>query len=95
MSPKRLDRVAPPPTGSEWEVRFGTTEAAKGWQDMCSQLTNNTRAAFDQMRSTSRPPEDATHYQLRGAHLAPQLERPATGAVADQGQRQRPHHLPP
>jgi mRNA-degrading endonuclease RelE of RelBE toxin-antitoxin system len=66
MSPKRLDRVAPPPTGGEWDVRFGTTEAAKGWQDLCIHLTQNTRAAFEQMRSEPRPPEDATHYRLRG-----------------------------
>jgi hypothetical protein len=29
VSPKRLDRVAPPPTPAEWDVRFGTSEAAK------------------------------------------------------------------
>jgi hypothetical protein len=67
MSPKRLDRVAPPPTGSEWDVRFGTSEAAKGWQDLCMQLAANTRAAFEQMRSVPRPTEDTTHYRLRGA----------------------------
>jgi mRNA-degrading endonuclease RelE of RelBE toxin-antitoxin system len=66
MSPKRLDRVAPPPTGDEWDLRFGTTEAAKGWQDLSSQTANNTREAFEIMRSNPRPPEDATHYRLRG-----------------------------
>jgi len=66
MSPKRLDRVAPPPTGDEWDLRFGTTEAAKGWQDLCSQVRENTRAAYELMRSNPRPPEDATLYRLRG-----------------------------
>jgi hypothetical protein len=66
MSPKRLDRVAPPPTKDEWDVRFGTTEAAKGWQDLCSKATNSTRDAFELMRSDPRPPEDLTHYRLRG-----------------------------
>lgn len=29
MSPKRNDRVAPPPKSGEWDVRFGTNEAVK------------------------------------------------------------------
>jgi mRNA-degrading endonuclease RelE of RelBE toxin-antitoxin system len=66
MSPKRLDRVAPPPTGDEWDLRFGTTEAAKGWVDLCAQARNVIREAFDLMRSGPRPPEDPTHYRLRG-----------------------------
>ncbi len=66
MSPKRLDRVAPPPTGGEWDLRFGTTEAAKGWQDLCSQAASSAREAFELMRSSPRPREDATHYRLRG-----------------------------
>jgi hypothetical protein len=66
MSPKRLDRVAPPPAGDEWEVRFGTTEAAKGWDDLCKQAAGNTNAAFALMRSNPRPAPDASHYRLRG-----------------------------
>jgi mRNA-degrading endonuclease RelE of RelBE toxin-antitoxin system len=66
MSPKRLDRVAPPPTGDEWDLRFGTTEAAKGWQDLCSRARNSCREAFELMRSNPRPSEDTTHYRLRG-----------------------------
>jgi len=65
VSPKRLDRVAPPPVQAEWEVRFGTSEAAKGWDDLCAQIPENTRAAFEMMRSNPRPPADGTHYQLR------------------------------
>lgn len=66
MSPKRLDRVAPPPIGHEWDVRFGTAEAAKGWPELCSLASENTRAAFELIRSNPRPPEDGTHYRLRG-----------------------------
>jgi hypothetical protein len=66
MSPKRLDRVAPPPVGNEWDLRFGTTEAAKGWQELCSHAGSTTRQAFEVMRSNPRPPGDATHYRLRG-----------------------------
>lgn len=65
MSPKRLDRAAPPPVGDEWEVKFGTNEAAKGWDDLCAQVPGNTREAFEMMRSNPRPPPDGSHYQLR------------------------------
>lgn len=50
MSPKRLDRVAPPPVGSEWEVRFGTSEAAKGWDELCNRAGEKTRSAYELMR---------------------------------------------
>jgi len=68
MSPKRLDRVAPPPRQGEWDVRFGTSEAARGWAGLCSSFAGTTREAFEQMRANPRPPQDATHYQLRGGH---------------------------
>jgi hypothetical protein len=65
MSPKRLDRVAPPPINDEWDVRFGTSDAADGWNDLCSQAREKTRVAFELLRSNPRPPPDANHYQLR------------------------------
>jgi mRNA-degrading endonuclease RelE of RelBE toxin-antitoxin system len=65
VSPKRLDRVAPPPIGDEWDVKYGTPEAAKGWDDLCSQVPAATRAAFEMMRSNPRPPPDGSHYRLR------------------------------
>jgi hypothetical protein len=67
VSPKRLDRVAPPPVGVEWQVRFGTNEAAKGWDDLCAHATARTREAFEMLRSHPRPPQDDTHYQLKGS----------------------------
>lgn len=66
MSPKRKDRAAPPPVNDEWDVRFGTNEAAKGWEELCRQAATNTRAAFELMRSSPRPPEDRRHTRLRG-----------------------------
>lgn len=65
MSPKRKDRVAPPPIADEWDVWFGTTEAAKAWSDLCTQAATNTRAAYEQMRSDPRPAEDKRHTRLR------------------------------
>lgn len=66
MSPKRLDRVAPPPVKDEWEVKFGSSQAAKGWDDLCVHAVEKTRAAFEMMRSNPRPPQDEDHYRLRG-----------------------------
>ena len=70
MSPKRLDRVAPPPVQGEWDVRFGTSEAAKGWDEPCTHAAGSTRRAYDLMRSDPLPPEDGMHYRLRGSLAA-------------------------
>lgn len=66
MSPKRLEDVAPPPVGDEWSVRFGTTEAAKGWAQLRDRAAVKTREAFEMMRDNPRPPEDEDHYRLKG-----------------------------
>lgn len=66
MSPKRKDRTAPPPVDNEWDIRFGTNEAAKGWEELCRQAATNTRTAFELMRSNPRPAEDRRHTRLRG-----------------------------
>jgi mRNA-degrading endonuclease RelE of RelBE toxin-antitoxin system len=66
VSPKRHERVAPPPVGDEWEVRFGSNDAAKGWESLCSQARGNARDAFDLLRANPRPPEDGRHTRLRG-----------------------------
>ena len=34
MSPKRGERVAPPPGPGEYDLFFATSEAAKGWVDL-------------------------------------------------------------
>jgi hypothetical protein len=67
VSPKRLDHVAPPSVGDEWNVRFGTSEAADGWETLCTHAAAKTREAYDLMRSNPRPPKDGTHYQLKGS----------------------------
>lgn len=66
MSPKRGDRAAPPPVGDEWDVRFATSEAASGWEDLCAQAPGNTRWAWDLMRTSPGPPETPRHSRLRG-----------------------------
>lgn len=66
MSPKRLERVAPPPIGEEWDVKFGDSKAAKSWQELCAHALVATREAFELMRENPRPVPDGMHYQLRG-----------------------------
>jgi hypothetical protein len=67
LSPKRKERVAPPAVAGEWDVRFGETAAAKGWDELCQRAAGNTRAAYEQMRSQPRPLEDSRHKRLRGS----------------------------
>jgi hypothetical protein len=66
VSPKRLERVAPPPLGDEWDVKFGDSKAAKSWQELCAHALVATREAFELMRENPRPVPDGMHYQLRG-----------------------------
>lgn len=66
-SAKRGGRAAPPAVNDEWELRFGTNEAAKGWDHLCSHAPENTRRAFDLLRRTPRPtPPTERHHRLKG-----------------------------
>lgn len=66
MSPKKNDPVAPPPINGEWHIRFGTTEAAKGWQELANRAANNLRRAWDLMRLDPCPARQTSrHEQLR------------------------------
>jgi hypothetical protein len=67
VSPKRRDRVAPPPAPGEWEIRFYTNDAAKGWGALCQQAATNTAKAWHLIREDPRPPVDDRHFPLRGA----------------------------
>ncbi len=68
MSPKRGDRVAPPPGRDEWDVIFGTGEAAKGWQELSTQAATNTRDAWFVMRTDPTPAaRTPRHHPLRGS----------------------------
>jgi hypothetical protein len=66
VSPTRGDRVAVPPGPEEWEIRFHTTEAAKGWEELCRRAPGNTRAAWLTMRRNPAPPaESPRHHRLK------------------------------
>lgn len=68
MSAKRGDRAAPPPRPGGYAVRFGSNDAAKGWEELCRQAATNTRAAFDAIETDPCPmaPSGRQH-QLKGA----------------------------
>ncbi|TDE47527.1 hypothetical protein E1295_22520 [Nonomuraea mesophila] len=54
MSPKRGDRVTVPPPVDEWDVRFGTSEAVRGWEELCRHALVNTRRCFETLRTDPR-----------------------------------------
>jgi hypothetical protein len=67
MPAKRGDRVAPPCRPDGWEARFGTSEAAKGWEDLCSAARSNTWEAWVILTERPMQPENVTRqHRLRG-----------------------------
>ena len=65
---KRGDRVAPPARSHEWELRFGDTDAAEGWEDLCQQAPGPTRDAFDSLLKDPRDPSrPGRQHRLKGA----------------------------
>jgi hypothetical protein len=67
MTPKRGDRVAPPPGPDQYDVRFDSSEAAKGWGDLCQQASGNTFDAWVAMRTKPCPnPPTSRHEPLKG-----------------------------
>lgn len=68
MSAKRGDRAAPPPRPGEFDVRFATTEAAKGWDALCQQAPGNTAEAWQTMRTAPCPAvHTSRHKPLKGS----------------------------
>jgi hypothetical protein len=43
---KRGDRVPQPARTDGWQPRYGTTEAAHGWDELCRVAPNETHAAY-------------------------------------------------
>ncbi|MFD0205128.1 MULTISPECIES: hypothetical protein [Saccharothrix] len=68
MPAKRGDRVAPPGRPGHWEARFATSEAAKGWEDLCQAARSNTWEAWIVLTERPTTPENAArHHRLKGA----------------------------
>jgi hypothetical protein len=75
---KRGDRVAPPAGNDQWEVRFATSEAAKGWEDLCQQAATKTAWAYDLMRNDPDPAvQTPRHHRLKGSRASGTYDRRA------------------
>ncbi|GLY21992.1 hypothetical protein [Micromonospora sp. NBRC 101691] len=68
MPAKRGDRVAPPGRPGGWEARFASSEAAKGWEQLCQTARSNTWEAWVVLTERPVTPENpARQHRLRGA----------------------------
>ena len=65
MSPKRLDRVAPPPGPGEWEVRFLENAAAKGWEELCRQAPGSALNAWSMRRNPAPAVQSPRQHRLK------------------------------
>ena len=67
MPAKRGDRVAPPARPDGWEARFATSEAAKGWEELCRTAQANTWEAWVVLTERpTRPENPSRQHRLRG-----------------------------
>jgi hypothetical protein len=67
VSPRRGDRVTVPPPEGQWDVRFGTSDAAAGWDELCRHALANTRRCLEILRSDPRCGADHhRQHRLRG-----------------------------
>lgn len=67
MTPRRGDRVSPPPAPGDYLIRFATNDAAKGWENLCREAPANTRTAFMAIERNPCPcPTTARHHLLKG-----------------------------
>jgi hypothetical protein len=64
--PKRKERVAPPPSHGGWDFRYATSEAAKGWEQVCSAASANARVAWERITTDPRQ-RDSRQHPLKGA----------------------------
>ncbi|MBB5806783.1 hypothetical protein F4560_006551 [Saccharothrix ecbatanensis] len=69
MPAKRGDRVAPPGRPGHWETRFATSEAAKGWEELCQSARSNTWEAWVVLTERPITPENpARQHRLKGGY---------------------------
>lgn len=64
--PKRRERVAPPPQGGGWEFRYATSDAAKGWEQICTAAPANARVAWERITGDPRQRDNRQH-PLKGS----------------------------
>jgi hypothetical protein len=67
VSGKRGDRVTPPAKPGGWDARYATSEAAKGWADLCQVAQSNTWEAWVILTERpDRPENPARQHRLKG-----------------------------
>jgi hypothetical protein len=67
VSPRRGDRATVPPPEGQWDVRFGASDAATGWDELCRHALANTRRCLEILRSDPRSGADhERQHRLRG-----------------------------
>ncbi|MFI5905942.1 hypothetical protein [Dactylosporangium sp. NPDC051541] len=90
MSPKRGERVAPPPATDGFDMIYGDTDAIKGWQDLCTQATGATRTAYFAITTNPEPaPPTDKHHRLKAdlavgrynGEMLPQWQYEVTGGA--------------
>jgi len=64
--PKRKERVAPPPRAGGWDFRFATSDAVKGWEQICSHAPANARMAWERITGDPRH-RDQRQLPLKGS----------------------------
>lgn len=68
MGSKRGDRVAPPARPGGWEARFASSDAAKGWEDVCRTARAAAWEAWTVLTERPTTPEKPTRqHRLRGS----------------------------
>jgi hypothetical protein len=63
--PKRRERVAPPPAAEGWDLRYATSDAVKGWEQVCAGATGNARIAWERLTTDPRH-RDQRQHPLKG-----------------------------
>ena len=64
--PKRKERVAPPPRAGGWDFRFATSDAVKGWEQICAAAPANARTAWERITDDPRQ-RDQRQHPLKGS----------------------------
>jgi hypothetical protein len=80
---RRGDRLAPPGRPGGWEARFATSEAAKGWEELCQVARSNTWEAWVILTERPTTPENPSRQHRLRWHLA---TRQIGGQTLDQWQ---------
>ena len=62
---KRKERVAPPPTKGGWDFRYATSDAVKGWDQVCAAAKSNARTAWERITNDPRQ-RDSRQHPLKG-----------------------------